>query len=111
MVDQAMPAQAGVPVRRPLRIAGLPVGAVLPRFGLQLLAVLLGIALMLPFYWALISSLKDGPEVRHIPIDWWPRVAQWHNYLDVWAVRYFGNWVFNSVFLIIVATARTLESS
>ncbi len=111
MVDQPMPAQPGVPVRRPLRIAGLPVGAVLPRFGLQLLAVLLGIALMLPFYWALISSLKDGPEVRHIPIDWWPRVAQWHNYLDVWTVRYFGNWVFNSVFLTIVATAGTLVSS
>ena len=111
MVDQAMPAQPGVGVRRPLRIAGLPVGAVLPRFGLQLLAVLLGIALMLPFYWALISSLKDGPEVRHIPIDWWPRVAQWHNYLDVWTVRYFGNWVFNSVFLTIVATAGTLVSS
>jgi len=111
MVDQAMPAQPGVAVRRPMRIAGLPVGAVLPRFGLQLLAVLLGIALMLPFYWALISSLKDGPEVRHIPIDWWPRVAQWHNYLDVWTVRYFGNWVFNSVFLTIVATAGTLVSS
>ncbi len=111
MVDQAMSAQPGVAVRRPLRIAGLPVGAVLPRFGLQLLAVLLGIALMLPFYWALISSLKDGPEVRHIPIDWWPRVAQWHNYLDVWTVRYFGNWVFNSVFLTIVATAGTLVSS
>ncbi len=111
MVDQAMPAQPRVAVRRPMRIAGLPVGAVLPRFGLQLLAVLLGIALMLPFYWALISSLKDGPEVRHIPIDWWPRVAQWHNYLDVWTVRYFGNWVFNSVFLTIVATAGTLVSS
>jgi multiple sugar transport system permease protein len=111
MVDHAMPAQPGVAVRRPLRIAGLPVGAILPRFGLQLLAVLLGIVLMLPFYWALISSLKEGPEVRHIPIDWWPRIAQWHNYLDVWTVRYFGNWVFNSVFLTIVATAGTLVSS
>jgi multiple sugar transport system permease protein len=111
MVEHAMPAQPGVAVRRPLRIAGLPVGAILPRFGLQLLAVLLGIVLMLPFYWALISSLKEGPEVRHIPIDWWPRIAQWHNYLDVWTVRYFGNWVFNSVFLTIVATAGTLVSS
>jgi multiple sugar transport system permease protein len=111
MVDHAMPAQPGVAVRQPLRIAGLPVGAVLPRFGLHLLAVLLGIALMLPFYWALISSLKEGPEVRHIPIDWWPRVAQWHNYLDVWTVRYFGSWVFNSVFLTIVSTAGTLVSS
>jgi len=67
--------------------------------------------LMLPFYWAFISSLKEAQEVRHIPIDWWPRVAQWHNYLDVWSVRYFGNWVFNSIFLTTVATAGTLVSS
>ena len=94
-----------------LRVAGLPIGAVLPRFGLHVLAVLVGIVLMLPFYWALISSLKEAQEVRRIPIDWWPRVAQWHNYLDVWTVRYFGNWVFNSVFLTTVATAGTLVSS
>jgi len=66
---------------------------------------------MLPFYWALISSLKEAQEVRRIPIDWWPRIAQWHNYLDVWTVRFFANWVFNSVFLTVVATAGTLVSS
>ena len=111
MVDQAMPARAGAAVRQPLRIAGLPVGAIMPRFGLHFLAVLLGIVLMLPFYWALISSLKEAQEVRHIPIDWWPKVAQWHNYLDVWTVRFFGNWVFNSIFLTLVSTAGTLVSS
>jgi multiple sugar transport system permease protein len=111
MVDQAMPVRAGGTVRRPLRIAGLPLGAVMPRFGLHLIAVLLGIILMLPFYWAIISSLKEMQEVRHIPIDWWPRVAQWQNYVDVWTVRFFGNWVFNSVFLTTVATAGTLVSS
>jgi len=79
MVDHAMPARAGMTAKQPLRVAGLPVGAILPRSGLHLIAVLLGIVLMLPFYWALISSLKEGPEVRHIQIDWWPRVAQWHN--------------------------------
>ena len=111
MVDHAVPARGGVAVRQPLRIAGLPFGAILPRFGLHLLAVLLGIVLMLPFYWALISSLKEAQEVRHIPIDWWPRIAQWHNYLDVWTVRFFGNWVANSAFLTTVSTAGTLVSS
>ena len=111
MAQHAMPARAGATVKRPWRIAGLPLGAVLPRSGLHIIAVLLGIILMLPFYWAAISSLKEVQEVRRIPIDWWPRVAQWHNYLDVWTVRYFGNWVFNSVFLTTVATAGTLVSS
>ena len=111
MADHAMPARAGMAAKQPLRVAGLPVGAILPRSGLHLIAVLLGIVLMLPFYWALISSLKEAQEVRRIPIDWWPRVAQWHNYLDVWTVRFFGSWVFNSVFLTVVATAGTLVSS
>jgi ABC-type glycerol-3-phosphate transport system permease component len=111
MVDHAMPARSGMAAKQPLRVAGLPVGAILPRSGLHLIAVLLGIVLMLPFYWAVISSLKEGPEVRRIPIDWWPQVAQWHNYLDVWTVRFFGSWVFNSVFLTVVATAGTLVSS
>jgi ABC-type glycerol-3-phosphate transport system permease component len=42
---------------------------------------------------------------------WWPRVPQWINYVDVWNVRFFPNWVFNSVFLTVVATAGTLASS
>ena len=109
MADRAIPAPAAIAGKKRLRVAGLPIGAVLPRFGLHVLAVLVGILLMLPFYWALISSLKEAQEVRHIPIDWWPRVAQWHNYLDVWTVRYFGNWVFNSVFLTTVATAGNME--
>jgi len=49
MVDHAMPARAGMTAKQPLRVAGLPVGAILPRSGLHLIAVLLGIVLMLPF--------------------------------------------------------------
>jgi ABC-type glycerol-3-phosphate transport system permease component len=50
-------------------------------------------------------------EVREIPIVWWPRVAQWQNYLDVWGVRFFPNWVLNSIFLTVVATTGTVVSS
>ena len=42
------------------------------RFGLHVIAVLLGIILMLPFYWAVIGSLKQMTEVRQIPLIWWP---------------------------------------
>jgi len=81
------------------------------RFGLHAIAILLGIVLMVPFYWAIISSLKQMNEVREIPIVWWPRVVQWRNYLDVWGVRFFPNWVRNSIFLTLVATSGTLLSS
>jgi ABC-type glycerol-3-phosphate transport system permease component len=83
----------------------------LRRYGLHLIAILLGIVLMLPFYWAVISSLKMGTEVREIPLVWWPKVAQWRNYADVWGVRFFPLWVWNSIFLTVVATTGTVLSS
>ena len=85
--------------------------ALLRRYGLHIIAILLGIVLMLPFYWAVISSLKQGTEVREIPLVWWPKVAQWSNYADVWSVRFFPVWVWNSIFLTVVATTGTVLSS
>jgi multiple sugar transport system permease protein len=83
----------------------------LRRYGLHLIAIVLGVVLMLPFYWAVVSSLKMGTEVRQIPLDWWPKVAQWNNYADVWNVRLFPIWVWNSIFLTVVATTGTVISS
>jgi ABC-type glycerol-3-phosphate transport system permease component len=85
-----------------------PATRLLGRFGLHVLAVLIGVLLMLPFYWAVSSSLKHMTEVRQIPPIWWPNVAQWHNYADVWQVRFFPNWVWNSLFLTLIATAGTI---
>lgn len=81
------------------------------RFGLHALAVLVAVVLMLPFYWAVISSLKQMNEVRQLPLVWWPHIPQWINYVDVWQVRFFPAWVMNSVFLTVVATAGTVISS
>ena len=53
----------------------LPAVKLLRRFGLHLIAVLLGILLMLPFYWALVSSLKMPHEVRLVPPTMWPTLT------------------------------------
>jgi multiple sugar transport system permease protein len=88
-----------------------PVAALLRRFGLHLIAILIGVILMLPFFWALSGSLKQAQEVRAVPPLWFPAVAQWHNYLDVWNVRLFAGWYWNSIFLTVVATTGTVVSS
>jgi ABC-type glycerol-3-phosphate transport system permease component len=74
-------------------------------------AIVLGVVLMVPFYWAVIGSLKQMNEVRTIPPVWWPAIPQWINYADVWNVRFFPMWVLNSVFLTVVATTGTVASS
>jgi ABC-type glycerol-3-phosphate transport system permease component len=102
-----------VPMRTTLktRVARTPLSWVVGRFGLHALAIVLGIILMIPFYWAAVSSLKQMTEVRQIPLIWWPKVLQWVNYSDVWNVRLFPNWVLNSITLTVIATTGTVISS
>jgi multiple sugar transport system permease protein len=110
MIRQAGLARTLAAIGRSPRVARLSAGW-RRQLGLQLIAILLGIVLMLPFYWAIISSLKQMQEVRQLPLVWWPGVAQWQNYFDVWSVRFFPGWVLNSILLTVVATTGTVVSS
>jgi ABC-type glycerol-3-phosphate transport system permease component len=85
-----------------------PVFKRLSRIGLHLIAVIMGIVLMLPFYWALASSLKQVQEVRLVPPTLWPSSPQWSNYPDTWNVRLFAGWVGNPIFLTAVAMAVSI---
>jgi ABC-type glycerol-3-phosphate transport system permease component len=107
----AQPAAVSGTVSRPAMDAFLPALKLLKRFGLHLLAIIISLILMLPFFWALSSSLKQVGEVRQIPPLWLPSVFQWHNYIDVWNVRLFATWYWNSIFLTVVATTGTVISS
>jgi multiple sugar transport system permease protein len=95
----------------PTSAAGIRPAYLLSRFALHLMAVLLGLMLLLPFYWALASSLKQVQEVRQIPPVFWPAVPQWENYVVVWNVRLFTTWVANTFFLSIVPTIGILFST
>jgi ABC-type glycerol-3-phosphate transport system permease component len=83
----------------------------LGRFGLHLLAIVIGAALMLPLFWALSSSLKQAHEVRQFPPLWFPSELQWQNYPAVWGSRLFAIWAWNSTFLTVVGTVGTVASS
>jgi ABC-type glycerol-3-phosphate transport system permease component len=111
MVEQAVSVRGGAAIPHASRDVRLQANRLARRYGLHALAVVLGIVLMLPFYWAVVGSLKQLIEVRQIPLVWWPAVPQWVNYADVWNTRFFPNWVANSIFLTVVATAGTVVSS
>jgi len=83
----------------------------LGRFGLHLLAIVIGAVLMLPLFWAVTSSLKAAHEVRQLPPVWFPSVPQWQNYPAVWGSRLFAIWTSNSVYLTVVGTVGTVLSS
>jgi multiple sugar transport system permease protein len=85
----ARPAAGRGVVRRVLLYAGL-VGA--------------AAALLLPFYWMVVSSLKRSNDVFTIPIHWWPKTLVWQNYLDIWQKSDMTTWLRNTLLLSVMVT-------
>jgi multiple sugar transport system permease protein len=61
-------------------------------------------ALLLPFYWMVVSSLKHSNEVFSIPMHWWPRTFVWNNYLTIWSKASMGTWLKNTLILSVSVT-------
>ncbi|GLY02659.1 MULTISPECIES: carbohydrate ABC transporter permease [Actinoplanes] len=70
------------------------------------------VAVLLPFYWMLSSSLKSNNDVFSIPIQWLPAEPVWRNYLDIWTRSDITTWIGNTVLLsAIVTTLQVLTGS
>lgn len=61
-------------------------------------------ALLLPFFWMIMSSLKTANEVFSVPIQWFPEVFIWQNYVDIWTQSNMLVWIRNTLFLAVVVT-------
>lgn len=106
-----MTAQATTPVKAvttpvsrigksPLRPSGRsPAGR---RVGRVAGYVVLGIAtaaVLLPFFWMVMSSLKNNNAVFTIPIQWLPEAWRFDNYVEIWRVSDMGTWLKNTLVL------------
>jgi multiple sugar transport system permease protein len=61
-------------------------------------------ALLLPFYWMVISSLKTNNDVFTAPIKWVPDTVIWHNYVDIWRKSAMTTWLKNTMILSVAVT-------
>jgi len=61
-------------------------------------------ALLLPFFWMIMSSLKTANEVFSVPIQWVPEVFVWQNYVDIWQESGMLTWIRNTLLLAVVVT-------
>ncbi|MFV2114695.1 carbohydrate ABC transporter permease [Micromonospora sp. LOL_025] len=66
--------------------------------------VLAAVALLLPFYWMVMSSLKVNNDVFTIPIKWLPDQVVWRNYVDIWQRSDMTTWLKNTLLLSVVVT-------
>ncbi|GAA4471362.1 carbohydrate ABC transporter permease [Phytohabitans houttuyneae] len=69
-------------------------------------------ALLLPFYWMVVSSLKTNNDVFTIPIKWMPDPVVWRNYVDIWQRSDLTTWLGNTLLLsVVVTTLQVLTGS
>jgi multiple sugar transport system permease protein len=61
-------------------------------------------ALLLPFFWMIMSSLKTANDVFSVPVKWFPDTWVWNNYIDIWAQSGLLTWIRNTLILAVVVT-------
>lgn len=66
---------------------------------LNVVLTLIAVALVLPFMWMILASLKMVDELGYD--SWLPEICQWHNYSDVFTMKgiMFGRWYWNTIFV------------
>jgi multiple sugar transport system permease protein len=61
-------------------------------------------AILLPFAWMVISSLKMNNQVFTAPVQWVPDPVRWQNYLDIWTKADMVTWLKNTTLLSVTVT-------
>ncbi|MFO7649913.1 MAG: carbohydrate ABC transporter permease [bacterium] len=75
---------------------------------IHLLLVAGGIAMVLPFYWMVSTSLKTPLEALAFPPTWLPRVPQWDNYAEVFRQVPLWRYLFNTVVVAFLSLTGVL---
>src|SRR5205807_1136601 len=78
------------------------------RVALYATLIFVGILLMVPFFWAIDSSLKPVEEIRLVPPEMLPTKIMWSNYPQVFRTQQFPFWVENTFVITILASIGTI---
>ena len=68
----------------------------------------LALIVVFPFYWMIITSLKQNDEIRATTQTFFPTIVMWSNYIHVFQVFDFTNYMFNTIVVAIFSTLGTL---
>lgn len=107
----ATPALPQTPSAATPRSRGPQVARRVGLIALQALMTALLITFLLPTLWMVSSSLKASTEVFADPIVWIPAAPQWSNYLRIFELLPFAQFIWNTILLVGLAVAGTVVSS
>ena len=68
----------------------------------------MGVIIVFPFYWMIITSLKTGSEIKALTPTFWPHVIRWANYTDALKRLDFVTLLRNTLLVGILSTIGTL---
>ena len=68
----------------------------------------LALVVVFPFYWMIITSLKQNEEISGAVQTFFPTIVMWSNYVHVLQVFDFGTYMFNTIVVAIFSTIGTL---
>lgn len=84
------------------------VGEVISKILIYLFLTIMAIAVLFPFYWMIISSLKSLEEYRYTIPTFWPNVFHFDNYSKAFTVSSLGTLFVNTMIVGIVSTILSL---
>ena len=70
--------------------------------------IVMALIVLFPFYWMIISSLKDLTEYRENIPTLWPRILVWSNYAEAFTSANLGRLFLNTAYVGIVSTVLSL---
>ncbi|MGV8894930.1 MAG: carbohydrate ABC transporter permease [Rhodoglobus sp.] len=66
------------------------------------------LAMVFPFIWMLLTSLKTLPQLLQDPLSFWPNPWTLNNYIDAWNAAPFAQAYMNSIYITVLAVVGTL---
>src|SRR5215472_3289946 len=70
---------------------------VLGSVSLHVSTSLLALLFVLPLVYMVSTSLKDDPQVFHLPLIWIPDPVRWANYPEALSLEPFGQFIANTI--------------
>jgi len=75
---------------------------------IHVVLVVVGVAMVFPFVWMLLTSLKTLPQLLQDPLSFWPKPWTFDNFIDAWNAAPFARAYANSIYITVLAVAGTL---
>ena len=81
---------------------------VLSKIGVYAFLLIMALIVLFPFYWMIISSLKDLNEYRQAIPTFWPKKMVFGNYAEAFTTASLGSLFMNTLYVGVVSTILSL---